>query len=170
MVRQEADTLLSIAHQLTVLDQAWVVAAAFASHREGLIAWAEDKHRYGFIPRPDGVRLTKQSPMVIDMAVADVLPWGLTSGTVVMFLYILRHPQQLGSSWNDIRTGWHNSAAESEEAKRAAWLQRQINKELLGGSAPDPDLSDAERTSLILSRLADNVATLDAEVVEREQD
>ncbi|TGN63019.1 hypothetical protein EXE59_02970 [Nocardioides eburneiflavus] len=168
VVRREVDTLPDIAHQLTVLDSTWVVATAFTSYQQGLTAWMEKADR-GYTPRPYGIRLTKQSPMVLDIAVNDILPWGLTSGVAGLFVYFIRNPDKLGSFFHEVVGAWHNAAADSEEAKRGAWVQRQINKELLGGAPPDPDMSDMVRTSHIVRRLGDDLASLNAEVIERNE-
>lgn len=167
-VGQEVLTLPDIAHQLIVLDQAWVVATVFAAYRAGLNEQLE-KVDAGFIPRPYDIRITKHSPLVVDVAVNDVLQWGLTSGAAAMFVYFVRKPRHLGSFFNDIVAGWHHSAADAEAAKRNAYFQRQINRELLGGSPPSPGADDIAQTSRAVERLSGDLARLNAEVVERNE-
>jgi hypothetical protein len=149
-------SLGSISHALASLNNAWLLAglareddrgwsaeslqmyAAMASNGHGSVLNSKFTRR---TPGPDVLRLSKQSPITMELAFGSGL-----LGAGALFRYFLIHPEALGGWVWRVRQGWAIERATFE----------RINGQELAGS---PDLldraldSDAHETSLELIAL-----------------
>jgi hypothetical protein len=152
------ETLLALSDALRTADEVWVVSAGLASYLRGEPAFRYVERRlddpasastrtFYRLARPEETRLTKHSPMIIDLGiVGNLLPYGLTGGAAGLLVYFLKNLAKIGSFLPEISRSWHQGWTEAEKAKRDRELAT-THAELLvtqgRAGSPEGSLEDA---------------------------
>lgn len=160
------------------LDWAWCVSVSIAVHGpaievlaksgrvpDGKSLWdASPRNAVQRVGRPS-VRFSQQSPHWVEMAGDIAGPVSIAGLAWGMFVYVIRHPDEIGGVIPRLVAGWHENWTRVAEAKigrldaetreHAAYNFRQIQDDLEG------EVNDAIR------RLAEHqLLTVDAEGIE----
>jgi hypothetical protein len=123
----------------------------------GAVMWTEEASP---LLRPDLLALSKKSPMVVELAIPDVVTSvGIAGAAAGMTVYFLRNPKKLGSFLGDVVAGWHQGWTDAERASRQRRLLGAI-AELEAWDDPEgpddaPELEVLGRVALRLARALD---------------
>ena len=153
----EAATLDLASRQLAALDATWVMSLYWAAYVRGGDLWTEEASP---LLRPDLLALSKKSPMVVELAIPDVVTSvGIAGAAAGMTVYFLRNPKKLGSFLGDVVAGWHQGWTDAERASRQRRLLGAI-AELEAWDDPEgpddaPELEVLGRVALRLARALD---------------